>query len=324
MKVVSLFSGAGGLDLGFTKAGFDVIWANEYDKTIWETYRLNHPDSLLNTRSLVDVLSKDIPDCDGIVGGPPCQSWSLAGSQKGIEDKRGRLFFEFVRVLEDKQPKFFVAENVQGILSPKNSHVVERLTKLFKDSGYRLYSKLFNVADYGIPQDRKRIIFLGIHKDFDFSYNFPTPNKKANLRNAIYDLQEYEVKSAKYGQKSTDCEFVNHEFMEGGYSSSFMSRNRVRNWDEPSFTIVASARHTPFHPQAPKMVKKEQDVFAFESGKESLYRRLSIRECARIQTFPDDFEFIYSKIQDGYKMVGNAVPPEFAYRLATSIKECLT
>ena len=120
MKIVSLFSGCGGLDLGFEKAGFNVIWANEYDKSIHATYRLNHPHTILNIKDIRLVESKDIPDCDGIIGGPPCQSWSEGGKQRGIEDPRGKLFLEFIRIVADKKPKFFVIENVRGILEEKH------------------------------------------------------------------------------------------------------------------------------------------------------------------------------------------------------------
>ena len=123
MKLASLFTGAGGLDLGFEKAGFHVVWANEYDSTIWETFEHNFPNTVLDRRSIVDVDPKDIPDVDGIIGGPPCQSWSEAGAGRGINDKRGQLFFDYVRLLKDKKPKFFLAENVAGILHPKHTGV---------------------------------------------------------------------------------------------------------------------------------------------------------------------------------------------------------
>lgn len=107
MDIVSFFAGAGGLDLGFQQAGFNVIWANEYDKEIWETYENNHPNTILDKRSIVDIPENEVPDCDGIIGGPPCQSWSGAGAARGIKDKRGQLFYDFIRILEAKQPKFF-------------------------------------------------------------------------------------------------------------------------------------------------------------------------------------------------------------------------
>ena len=106
-NIISLFAGAGGLDLGFKKAGFQTIWANEYDKEIWETYQKNFPNTKLDKRSVVDIGSNEIPNAIGLIGGPPCQSWSEAGALKGIEDKRGQLFFEFIRILRDKKPLFF-------------------------------------------------------------------------------------------------------------------------------------------------------------------------------------------------------------------------
>jgi DNA (cytosine-5)-methyltransferase 1 len=111
-ELVSLFSGCGGLDLGFKQAGFSIAWANEFNNKIWETYKYNHPETELDTRSIIDIKSSEIPFCDGIIGGPPCQSWSLAGSMGGIDDNRGQLFYEYARVLRDKMPKFFLAENV--------------------------------------------------------------------------------------------------------------------------------------------------------------------------------------------------------------------
>lgn len=133
MKIVSFFAGAGGLDLGFQKAGFDVIWANEYDKDIWETYEKNHPNTILDKRSITDIKSHEVPDCDGIIGGPPCQSWSEAGALRGINDKRGQLFFDFIRILEAKQPKFFLAENVSGMLIGRHGEAWQNIKELFKN-----------------------------------------------------------------------------------------------------------------------------------------------------------------------------------------------
>ena len=146
MKVVSFFAGAGGLDLGFAKAGFDVIWANEYDKEIWATYSRNHKNTILDKRSIVDIPSEDVPDCDGIIGGPPCQSWSEAGSLRGITDKRGQLFFEFMRILADKKPKFFLAENVSGMLLPTHKDALENIKQMFMEIGYELSFQLLNVS----------------------------------------------------------------------------------------------------------------------------------------------------------------------------------
>lgn len=319
MKVVSFFSGAGGLDLGFSKSGFEIIWANEYDKQIWETYEKNHPNTILDKRSIVDITSDEVPDCDGIIGGPPCQSWSEAGTLKGISDKRGQLFFEFIRILEDKQPKFFLAENVSGMLAKRHEKALNNIKKLFKNAGYILSVKLLNANDYEVPQHRKRIIFVGYRKDLNVKYKFPEPIKnKLTLKDAIWDLKN-NVVSAKSKNHTNKSKKPNHEYMIGGFSSMYMSRNRVRSWDEPSYTIQAGGRHAPIHPQAPKMEKIEKDQHIFKQGKENYYRRLSVRECARIQTFPDNFIFYYKNLSAGYKMIGNAVPINFAFHLAESI-----
>lgn len=323
MKVVGFFSGAGGLDLGFNQAGFDVIWANEYDKSIWETYQKNHPNTILDKRSITDIKSSDVPDCDGIIGGPPCQSWSEAGSLRGINDKRGRLFFDFIRILADKQPKFFLAENVSGMLLPRNKKALDFIKDLFKECGYELSFKLLNASDFRVPQDRKRVFFVGYRKDLGLSFEFPkgkTVENKIFLKKAIGDLQN-SVLPAKEGNKTNGdkCLVSNHEYMTGGFSSMYMSRNRVRSWEEVSYTIQAGGRHAPIHPQAPKMKFIEQNIRIFAPGYEHLYRRLSVRECARIQTFPDSFIFYYNKIADGYKMIGNAVPVRLARALASKI-----
>ena len=325
MNIVSFFAGAGGLDLGFEKAGFNVVWANEYDKDIWETYEKNHPHTVLDRRSIVDISANEVPDCDGIIGGPPCQSWSEAGALKGIKDKRGQLFFDFIRMLEEKQPLFFLAENVSGMLLNRHNEALENIKDLFRKAGigYELSFEMLNASDYNVPQDRKRVIFVGIRKDLGFKFEFPKDKfPKPTLKEAISDLKD-NVLPAKENNKTNgkDCKIPNHEYMTGGFSSIFMSRNRVRDWEEQSFTIQAGGRHAPIHPQAPKMKFVEQNVRIFEPGKEHLYRRLSVRECARIQTFPDDFIFYYNNISAGYKMIGNAVPVNFAYFLANSIKQ---
>jgi len=324
MKIVSFFAGAGGLDLGFQKAGFDVVWANEYDKDIWETYEKNHPQTELDRRSIVNIQSDEVPECDGIIGGPPCQSWSEAGSLRGINDKRGQLFYDFIRILEAKQPKFFLAENVSGMLLERHSEALKNIKELFKNSGvgYELSFKLLNASDFDVPQDRKRVFFVGIRKDLDFKFEFPQSlEQKVTLEDKISDLKN-SVVPAKEGNKTNkeNCKISNHEYMIGGFSSMFMSRNRVRTWDEQSFTIQAGGRHAPIHPQAPKMKFIEQNKRVFVPGKEDLYRRLSVRECARIQTFPDNFTFYYNHIAAGYKMIGNAVPVNLAKHIANSIK----
>lgn len=320
MKIISLFSGAGGLDKGFEKAGFSTIWANEYDSKIWGTFEHNFPSTKLEKKSITKILSNEVPACDGIIGGPPCQSWSEAGAGRGIDDKRGQLFYDYIRILNEKKPKFFLAENVSGILHPKHQNAFLNILKEFKNAGYEVSSKLLNANDFDVPQDRLRLIIVGYRLDLGKKFEFPNPQKnKLVLKDAIGDLGA--PKQAQEGNKTNegDLEISNHEYMNGGFSTIYMSRNRVRSWDEPSFTIQAGGRHAPLHPQAPKMQFVAQNKKIFVPNKEHLYRRLSVRECARIQTFPDDFIFKYKNIADGYKMIGNAVPVNLAYHLANKI-----
>ena len=320
VRVVSLFSGCGGLDLGFEKAGFEIIWANEFDKTIWDTFSYNFPNIYLDKRSITDIPSSEIPFADGIIGGPPCQSWSEAGACRGINDHRGQLFFEYIRVLKDKQPLFFLAENVSGILADVHKKAFQKILNEFSSAGYNISCKLLNAKFYGVPQDRERVIIVGYHKKMDKSYEFPEGSEKLlTLRDTIGNLPE--PKPAKIFNKTNGdkLKISNHEYMTGSFSTIYMSRNRVRSWDEQSFTIQAGGRHAPIHPKAPKMKFIRQNKRIFVRGKEDLYRRLSVRECARIQTFPDKFIFKYTDIADGYKMVGNAVPVEFAKALAGKI-----
>lgn len=323
-KVISLFSGAGGMDLGFTKAGFNIVWANEFDSSIWDTYEKNHK-VFLDKRDIRNIKSNEIPDCDGIIGGPPCQSWSEAGTLRGIEDERGKLFFDFIRILRDKQPKFFVAENVSGMLSDIHKLAVKNIIEHFELAGYNVFIKLLNAVNYEVAQDRKRVFYIGFRKDLNVKYSFPKPcSKHLCLYDAIWDLKDNALPAKTNNNANNEmCLVPNHEYLTGGFSTIFMSRNRVRSWNEPSFTIQAGGRHAPIHPQAPKMLFVEKNKRIFVPGKENLYRRLSVRECARIQTFPDSFVFYYNNVTNGYKMVGNAVPVNLAFHVAMTILNSL-
>ena len=314
MKVISLFAGCGGLDLGFEKAGFDIVWANEFDKSIWETYKLNHQKTILNTSDIRCLSSSDIPDCDGIIGGPPCQAWSEGGKRLGIKDPRGQLFFDYIRIVTEKKPKFFLIENVQGILEAKHKHSLNQFLLLLSEAGYNISYELLNAADYRIPQDRFRVFFVGIRKDLKAKFEFPDTCDCPiiTLRKAIGDIVETPRFYTNEIIKTEHPTRINHDVYCGPYDYKYMARNRVRTWDEVSFTIQAQARNTPQHPQAPKMTFISSQKRIFAKGYENLYRRLSVRECARIQTFPDSFKFVYNNVEDGYKMVGNAVPPRLA------------
>ncbi|MCD8208494.1 MAG: DNA cytosine methyltransferase [Bacteroidales bacterium] len=326
MNVVSLFSGAGGLDLGFKRAGFDIVCANEFDPKIAETYRVNFPFVDLMMGDICQIPSNKFPDnIAGIIGGPPCQSWSEAGSLRGINDARGQLFYEYIRIIKNKQPLFFVAENVKGMLSSRHREAVGSIKRMFAGAGYELFVLLLNATDYGVPQDRARVFYVGFRRDLGICV-FPNPEKcerRFTLRDAIWDLRETAIPANKNKTNGDACDVPNHEYFTGGFSPIFMSRNRVRSWDEPGFTVQASGRQCQLHPQAPKMEKVGKDEFRFVRGKEDLYRRLTVRECARLQTFPDDFRLIYTNVDDGYKLVGNAVPVNLAYHVAKAVMAVL-
>lgn len=337
-EIVSLFAGCGGLDLGFKKAGFKIKWANEYDSTIWETYERNHPETVLTKKSIKKIPSSNIPECDGVIGGPPCQSWSLAGSMGGIDDNRGKLFYEYARIIRDKEPLFFLTENVPGIISKSHVEEFKNILKLFRDIGYVTAYKKLNAAHYGVPQTRKRVFVVGFREDLGLRFDFPAPTHVISdngegalmsdvkpmrtLEDAIGGLPEPPPAKDKNHTNGDELEINAHEYYVGNFSSRYMSRNRRRGWEEPAYTVQASGRHARLHPSSTRMVKVRKDNWKFENDSDD-YRRLSVRESARIQTFPDDFEFIYEKVNDGYKMVGNAVPVELARTVAASIREQL-
>lgn len=175
-----------------------------------------------------------------------------------------------------------------------------------------------------MPQDRERVLYIGFRKDLKVNFKFPQPHiKKYTLEDVIKDIWGKEVPAGEKNHKSNNCIIPNHEYMTGGFSTIYMSRNRVRAWNEQSFTIQAGGRHAPIHPQAPKMIKVENNKQIFVPGQEKLYRRMTVRECADVQTFPRDFIFQYEIVSDGYKMVGNAVPVNLAKNIALQIKKFL-
>jgi DNA (cytosine-5)-methyltransferase 1 len=335
LKIISLFSGCGGLDLGFTKAGFELVYANDNDRIVWETFEKNHKITI-DKRSLFDINSNEIPDADGIIGGPPCQSWSLAGKMRGSKDERGQLFYEYVRVLKDKQPKFFLAENVAGIMSRTHIQEFNRILAKLSKLGYNIAYELVDARSYGVPQERLRVIIVGYKKSLRLHFRFPPAThtktggltldgsktqKWVTLKEAIGDLPD-PVSALNKNKTNGNLRTLNHEYMNGSFSTIYMSRNRKKCWNEQSYTIQAGGRHAPLHPSSTEMIKVEEDKWTFKSAN-PVYRRLSVRECARIQTFPDDFIFYYTSVADGYKMIGNAVPVRLAQAIAARIKSDL-
>ena len=214
------------------------------------------------------------------------------------------------------------------MLADKHSKAVKNILEQFDSAGYNVNLHTANASDFGIAQDRKRVFYIGFRKDIEINYEFPkkiTPNDddKITLKDVIYDLRNSAVPALEKNYANSVLSVNNHEYFEGSYSTIFMSRNRVRPWNKPAFTVQASGRQSQLHPQAPEMVLVEKNRRIFAPGYENLYRRLTVRESARVQGFPDDFIFYYTKVDDGYKMVGNAVPIKLAEIIAKSIRDQL-
>lgn len=301
-SVVSLFAGAGGMDIGFDLEGFKTIWANDFDKDSCETHRLWSKANVVHA-PIEKVDLDEIPQADVVLGGFPCQGFSLAGPRK-VEDKRNILYSYFVKVIEKIKPRAFVAENVKGILTLGGGEIIKVIVKEFADRGYDVQFKLLNAADYGVPEDRFRVIMVGIRKDIKTEFVYPTPlDSKVTLRKALENFSEPDPA----------------DILEGGFSPRFMSRNRKRGWDEQAFTVPAMAKQVTLHPSSPDMIKVDKDLWQFGKGRT---RRLSWREAAAVQTFPDDMEFS-GKLVSKYKQIGNAVPVNLARAIAKQLYEAL-
>ncbi|OQX99211.1 MAG: hypothetical protein B6I24_03285 [Bacteroidetes bacterium 4572_128] len=330
MKVVSLFCGCGGLDLGLKQAGHQIIWANDFDKDAIETYRRNilEKDEHLICKSIVEIPSNEIPGCDLVVGGFPCQGFSVANPYRQEKDKRNFLYQELLRVVKNKQPKFFLGENVQGITNlggynsvqdkkKKLGRVFKMILNDFKNIGYKIYWDILNSADYGVPQLRKRMIMIGIRNDINLSFEFP---KKTHFPKKVknHSLQigfTFLCSNVKYhktvGETINDLPLEyssiipNHQGTKHKVKINGYLGNRHTFVDKPSPTIVGRGGGTGGPVILPHPSQK---------------RRMTVREVARLQTFPDDFIF-YGSVSSQYRQIGNAVPVELAYILGEKLKQ---
>jgi DNA (cytosine-5)-methyltransferase 1 len=307
-KIVSLFAGAGGLDLGMIKAGHQVIWANDNDADAVETYKHNIGNHIV-LEDISKISSSEIPDCDVVIGGFPCQGFSQANLLRSSKDKRNSLYLHFCRVITEKQPDYFLAENVRGILSLNNGHAIKTIKSDFRKTGYRVSVKLFNVADYGVPQRRFRVIIAGtktsIDKKFDYQYPEPTHSHKIGLRSSLGLKPWVTISDALDGipEPSDAHNLLNHICSNYKVTNRNFTGHRTTNPDKPSPTILARGNG-------------KGGVCALQHPRN--HRRMSIREQAKIQTFPLDFHFIGS-MSSCYRQVGNAVPVEFAEHLGSML-----
>ena len=304
MNVVSLFSGAGGLDLGFIMAGHKIIWANDCYGDAVETYRQNIGDHII-CRDIADVDSSEIPDCEIIIGGFPCQGFSVANTKRYAEDKRNKLYLQLVRVISRKQPKFFLAENVKGLLSLEKGKVFKMILNDFGSLGYNVSYKVLNAADYGVPQIRQRVIIVGVRKDLKFEYRFPLPTHNAEGTENL--LKWVSVGSVLSAIPAPDIpnEMSNHDYSKYKLNFNGYLGHRALNPDKPAPTVTARGDDKGGvvilpHPNA--------------------IRRMSCRELATVQSFP--FNYVFAGTRSSvYRQIGNAVPPLLAYALAKQFNE---
>lgn len=302
---ISLFCGAGGLDMGFERAGFRTIWANDSNADACKTHK-NWSASKVVCSDIARVGTGDIPDADIILGGFPCQGFSLSGPRK-IDDARNALYKHYVRIVKAKKPEMFVAENVKGILTMGEGRVTNAVLEEFSDCGYNVFYKLLNAKDYEVPQDRERVIIIDFRKDLNVrNFHFPSPrNRFVTIREALKNIPE----------PTPD------EICHAPYSSRYMSRNRKRGWDEVSYTIPAIAKQVALWSGLPDMIKTDKDHWKF--GENGITRRFSWREAAAIQTFPFNLEFL-GNLTSKYKQIGNAVPVKLAEIIAGHLYEILS
>jgi len=299
VKVVSLFSGAGGLDLGFKVAGCEIVWANDLYSDAVETYRKNIGDHIV-CEDISKVNSASIPDCDIVIGGFPCQGFSVANTKRHTSDKRNALYLQLIRVISDKRPKFFVAENVKGILHFDEGRVFERILEDMRGIGYKVKFKLFNVADYGVPQRRERVIIVGVRDDVDFEYEFPTPTHSKNGDGGLQRWVGVADALAEFPDPNMPNEVPNHVYSKYKLNFNGYLGHRPLNPDSPAPTVTARGDD-----------KGGVVILPHPNG----LRRMTGRELATVQGFPRDYEFA-GPLSSVYRQIGNAVPPMFAQFIA--------
>lgn len=320
LKVISMFSGAGGLDMGFHNKGFEILWANDFDRDACDTYDLwaNYKDGIRKRPEECTIiecgdvskleLNTVLPgvDVDVIIGGFPCQGFSLAGPRQ-VDDSRNILYRHFVKIVKIKKPKVIVAENVIGIKTLGEGAVFDKIIEDFTELGYTMSAPTVNAKNFGVPQDRMRVVFIGIKNEISQggAYIFPSGDLKiVTLREALADMEPVNM----------------DDVCQAPFSSRFMSRNRRRSYDDVSFTIPAMAKQVPLSPDSTGMVYADVDRFEFDGNNN---RRLSYKEAAVIQTFPQDMVFC-GNLDSKYKQIGNAVPVKLAEAIASEVKKILT
>lgn len=326
---IELFAGAGGLALGLEKAGIKSVALNEIDKWASETLRENRPDWNILEGDIKNYNFSDFKNkVDIVSGGFPCQAFSYAGKKLGLEDARGTLFYEFARVIDEVQPKICIGENVRGLLSHENGKTLEGMKSILNELGYRVAPvKVLKAINYKVPQKRERLFLIGVRNDIDTDYEYPKPYERIyNLEDALKkgDLFDSDVPISagsqypEHKKKVLDLvppkgywrdlplklqkEYMKKSFYLGGGKTGMARRI---GWDEPCLTLTCS----PAQKQTERCHPEETRPF-------------TVREYARIQTFPDDWKFAGSVSQQ-YKQIGNAVPVNLATEIGYSVIKIL-
>ena len=304
MKVVSLFSGAGGLDLGFQMAGHEIIWANDLYGDAVETYRKNIGNHIV-CEDITKIDSSEIPDCDIVIGGFPCQGFSVANTKRHEDDTRNVLYKELCRVIKAKNPKFFLAENVKGILSLGKGKVIEMIMKDFTALGYKVQKALLNAADYGVPQTRQRVIIIGVRNDIPFEYHYPAPTHSADGSNGLPKWVSVGEAFKDIPDPDTPNHLPNHVYSKYKLEFNGYLGHRVVDPNKPAPTVTARGDS-----------RGGVVILPHPNSK----RRMSCRELATVQSFPLNYEFI-GNASSIYRQIGNAVPPLLGRAVANVFNE---
>lgn len=304
MKIISLFSGAGGLDLGLIQAGNEIIWANDIDQNAVSTYKKNIGSHII-CDDIRNIELANLPDADVVVGGFPCQGFSLANRFRMLDDERNQLYRFFYNVIKKKKPKFFIAENVKGILSLGKGEAIKQIISDFEKAGYYTELHLVNMANYGVPETRQRVIIIGQRKAYGkkMKFRFPEPTHDKEAKNGLKKWVSIKQAIDRFPDPDKPNSVLNHEYSQYKVEYRNYTAHRPTNPDKPSPTILARGNGGGGVCAIPHY-----------NGK----RRLTVRESAAIQTFPDDFEFIGSR-GSCYRQIGNAVPVKFAKRLGEEL-----
>lgn len=313
LDVVSLFSGCGGCDEGLTggftfnnkyydKLPFNLIYATDIDQKALNTHELNFPDSKIVCGDICNIPSSEIPDHDVLIGGFPCQSFSTVNPTKDPFDDRANLYKQMARIVRDKQPKAFIAENVKGLMTLHGGSIFKKVCKAFEDANYELSFKLINAANFGVPQKRERVIIVGIRKDLEIKFEFPDEPNADNWVPLSVAVPELAIDEKKY--------YFSEKAVQGMKNAKHnMKRGLWQKLDEPCLTVTSHLA---------KVSINSRDPVLLVNPEKELYRRFTPREAARIQSFPESFRFAGSE-GDAYRQIGNAVPPVMFWYVARQL-----